>query len=95
MNEANFSTELWTGEGGMRAWFIHLIADAVKTLSILAALYIFWEVISLLRFRHYPEIYLQALEKAHFAFMFCTLLVTGLNFVFKQVIVLWQNKKHA
>jgi hypothetical protein len=63
----------------------------VKTLSILLALYLFWEVLALLHLRGYPPNLLDVLEKTHFVFMFAALCVLGLNFVAKQVVGLWQK----
>jgi len=81
-----FWSEMW------EEWFRPFFKDAIKTLSILAFLYVFWEVIDLMRLRGYPNVYLDALEKTHFAFMWASIVVTGGNFVIKQVIGLWPKK---
>lgn len=86
----SFPTELWEEE--LRPWFLHLAGDLVKTLSILAALYIFWEAINLLRIRGYPDNLLAQLEKVHFSFMWIALVSTSANFVVKQGVGLWRKK---
>jgi hypothetical protein len=90
VGQKSFSSQLWEGE--LKAWFLHFVADLVKTLCILAALYIFWEAIALLRFRGYPDSLCQMLEKTHFAFMWTALCVTSGNFVAKQAIAIWRKK---
>jgi hypothetical protein len=91
MKDTSFSSELWEEE--LRPWLLHFVPDLIKTLSILAALYIFWEAIALLRFRGYPDDLCQRLEKTHFAFMWVALCVTSGNFVAKQVVAIWRKKK--
>ena len=85
-----FLSEVWVE--GLRPWFLHFLIDLVKTLSILAALYIFWEAIALLRFRGYPNNLCEYLEKMHFAFMWAALCVTSSNFLLKQVVAIWRKK---
>ena len=85
-----FLSQLWQGD--LRPWFLHFLSDSIKTLSILAGLYVFWEAIALLRFRGYPDDLLANLEKMHFAFMWIALAVTSANFVLKQVVALWRKK---
>jgi hypothetical protein len=82
-----FWTEMW------EEWFRPLSKDCLKTFSILAVLYAFWEGIALMRFRGYPEAYLQPLEKTHFVFMYASLLVLGGVFVIKLVIGTWRTKR--
>ncbi len=91
MEDESFSSRVW--EGDLKPWFLHFVSDFVKTLSILAALYVFWEAIALLRFRGYPDGLCQNLEKTHFAFMWVALCVTSANFVFKQVFAIWPKKE--
>jgi len=86
-----FFSELWVQE--LRPWFLHLLSDFVKTLSILGVLYVIWEVVNLLRIRGYPPDLLSNIEKTHFAFMWIALVSTSFNFVIKQVIVLWRKRK--
>jgi hypothetical protein len=93
MGDEYFPSELWERE--LRPWFLHFVSDLVKTLSILSALYLFWEAIALLRFRGYPPDLCQSLEKTHFAFMWVALCVTSANFVLKQVFALWRKKPKA
>jgi hypothetical protein len=82
------------GEDSLKKWFTHLGTETLKTLSVLAVLEIFWEVISLMRFRHYPEDKLSSLEELHFRIMYCALVVLGFNFVIKLVVGLsWSSKK--
>jgi len=90
MESGSFLAELWEVE--LRPWLLHFASDLVKTLSILAALYVFWEAIALLRFRGYPDALCQRLEKTHFAFMWTALCVTSANFVLKQVVAIWRKK---
>lgn len=73
-------------------WFRPLSKDCLKTFSILAVLYAFWEVIALMRFRGYSDVYLQALEKTHFVFMWLALTVIGGSFVIKLLVGTWQTK---
>jgi hypothetical protein len=89
MENESFLCELWDDQ--LRPFFLHFIPDFVKSLSILAGLYVFWEAIALLRFRGYPDDLCQSLEKTHFAFMWIALSVTSLNFVLKQVFALWKK----
>lgn len=89
-DDTSFWSELWEQE--LRPWFLHLVADSTKTLSILAVLYVFWEAIALLRFRGYPDDLLARLERTHFAFMWTALTVTSANFVLKQVVAIWRKK---
>ena len=84
---APFWSEMW------EEWFRMLAQECLKTFSILAVLYAFWEVIALMRFSGYPPEYLDPLEKTHFAFMFVSLMVLGVNFVLKLVISTWSLKK--
>ena len=93
MQDEPFLSEIWKTE--LRPWFLHFGSDLAKTLSILAALYLFWEAIALLRFRGYPPDLCQSLEKTHFAFMWVALCVTSANFVLKQVFALWRKKPQA
>jgi hypothetical protein len=86
-----FWQQLWNED--LRSFFMSFLSDFVKTLSILAALYLFWEVVAWLRFRGYPDDLCQKLEKTHFAFMWIALLSTGVNFVLRQVVVIWNNKR--
>ncbi len=81
-----FWSEMWED------WFRPLSKDCLKTFSILAVLYVFWEVLTLMRFRGYPDVYLQPLEKAHFVFMWVSLVVIGGSFVIKLIISTWRNK---
>ncbi len=90
MEDQPFLSELWGRE--LRRWFLHVLSDFYKTLSILAALYVFWEAIALLGFRGYPDDLCQRLEKTHFAFMWVALCVTSANFVLKQVFAIWRKK---
>jgi len=87
---SSFLSTFWEDE--LSLWLIHFIADFVKTLCVIAALYVFWEAIAWLRFRGYPDDLCKQLEKTHFAFMWITLCVTGGNFVLKQVVALWRKK---
>jgi hypothetical protein len=91
MGDETFLSELWEGE--LRPWFLHFLSDFIRTISILAALYVFWEAIALLRFRGYPDSLCQRLEKTHFAFMWIALCATSANFVLKQVFAIWGKKK--
>jgi hypothetical protein len=93
MEEMNMSQEVWRGEGDLRRFLIHFIADIGKTVCLLGGLIIFWEIIVLFRFLHYPDANLDALEKVHFAGTYCTLVVTGISFVLKQMVGLWEKKK--
>jgi hypothetical protein len=90
-----FVAQIWSGHGGVEPFLVHLISDAIKCVSLLACLWIFWEIVAFLRFRHYPEPYLDALEKVHFVGTFCVLLVTSLTFVASQLVALWQKGKQA
>lgn len=90
MERNAFLSELWNE--GLRHWLLHFLADLAKTLCILAALYIFWEAIALLRYRGYPEELCQKLDKTHFAFMWTALCVTSGNFVLKQIFAIWRKK---
>jgi hypothetical protein len=89
MDDESFFPEMWHRD--LRSWFQHFISDFVKTFAILAGLYLFWEVIAWLRYRGYPDNLCQQLEKAHFAFMFSALCITGSNFVIKQLFGLWKR----
>jgi len=91
MQNESFWRELWKED--LRSFFKHILSDFVKTLSILAILYLYWEIVAWLRFRGYPDDLCQKLEKTHFAFMWIALLTTGANFVAKQGVVLWKNKR--
>jgi hypothetical protein len=86
-----FFVELWQDD--LRHFFLHLLGDGAKTLSILMLLYLFWEVLSWLRYRGYPDDLLRNLEKTHFAFMWIALSTTSTNFVIKQGVVLWRKDK--
>lgn len=90
MGDDSFLSDLWERE--LRPWFLHFLSDFVKTLSILVALYVFWEAIALLRFRGYPNSLCQSLEKTHFAFMWAALVVTSVNFILKQAVAIWKKK---
>ena len=79
--------ELWED------WFRPLSKDILKTLSILAILFGFWEFIALMRLRGYPDVYLDKLDKTHFAFMWALLVVVSGSFVVKQFMGLWSNKR--
>jgi hypothetical protein len=81
-----------SGNGTLKMWFHHLYTDTCMTLSVLAVLWIFWEAISLMRFRHYPEDKLSSLEELHFRIMYCALVVLGCNFLIKLVVGLWPKK---
>ena len=87
--EKPFAAELWED---LRPFLLHFISDSIKTACILGALLAFWEGVNLLRIRGYPDEYLKGLESTHFVFMWCTLCVTGGNFVLKQVFALWRKK---
>jgi len=87
----SFWQQLWKED--LRSFFKHFLSDFVKTVSILTALYLFWEIVAWLRFRGYPDDLCQNLEKTHFAFMWIALLSTGVNFVLRQVVVIWKNKR--
>jgi len=89
--DESFWREVWTED--LRSFVKHFLSDFVKTLSILAALYLFWEVVAWLRFRGYPDDLCQKLEKTHFAFMWIALVVTGVNFVLRQVVGIWNNNR--
>jgi hypothetical protein len=80
-------SEIW------EEWFRPLSKDALKTLSILAIMYVFWETIVLMRLRGYPEAYLQPFEKTHFVFMWVLYVVTGGNFILKQLVGLWPKRR--
>jgi hypothetical protein len=82
-----FWAEMW------KEWFRPFFKDVLKTFSILAVMYVFWEAILLMRLRSYPEIYLQAFEKTHFVFMWVLYVVTGGNFVIKQIVGLWPKRR--
>jgi|ERR1700677_3804439 hypothetical protein len=82
-----FWSEMWN------EWFRPLFKDCLKTFSVLAVLYGFWEAISWMRFRGYPEDYLQKIESTHFALMYCTLMILGASFVLKLIGGLWQPRK--
>jgi hypothetical protein len=88
-----FVTELWSGD--LRRFFLHFVGDSVKTACILAGLYLFWELIALLRLSGYPTDLLDRLEKAHFVFMYLTLCVTGVNFLLKQTFEIWRKKNKS
>jgi len=90
VEQERFLSELWEGE--LRPFLLHFVSDLVKTLCILAALYVFWEAIALLRFRGYPDGLCQRLEKTHFAFMWIALCITSGNFVLKQAFAIWRKK---
>jgi len=90
MEQKSFLSKLW--EGSLRDWLLHFVADLVKTLCILASLYIFWEAIALLRFRGYPDGLCKKLEYTDFAFMWAALCVTSGNFVLKLVVGTWRKK---
>jgi hypothetical protein len=79
-------SEMW------EEWFRPLSKDCLRTFSVLAVLYVFWEVISLMRYRGYPDTYIQPLEKTHFAFMYASLLVIGASFVFKLAATQWRSR---
>jgi len=85
--QERFWSEIW------QDWFRPLAKDCLKTSSILAVLYLFWEILTWMRFRGYPDEYLQPLEKTHFVFMYCALLVIGSSFVLKLVVSTWSNKR--
>jgi hypothetical protein len=91
MEDESLLFEIW--QEGLRPWFLHLVIDLVKTLSILTVLYICWEAIALLRFRGYPDDLCKNLEKTHFVFMWTALSITSANFVLKQVVSLWKTKR--
>ena len=82
-----FWSELW------EEWFRDFFKDAIKTLSILAFLYLVWEGIALLRLGGYPAAYLDVFEKTHFAFMWAAMVVNCGNFVIKQMVGLWPKKR--
>lgn len=88
---ASFWSELWHQD--LRAWFKHFLSDLIKTLSVLAGLYLFWEAIAWFRFRGYPDELCQRLEKTHFAFTWMTLCVISGNFILKQTVALWKKKR--
>jgi hypothetical protein len=83
----SFWPEIW------EEWFRDLAKDCLKSFSILAVLYGFWEALSLMRFRGYPEEDIQALDKAHFAFLYAAFLVLGITFVLRLVTSQWPKKK--
>lgn len=85
----SFGNELWADE--LRPFFLHFTSDFIRTSVILIGLYLFWEIIRILRLRGYPDELLGYLEKAHFASMFAALCVTGINFVIKQIVILWRK----
>jgi hypothetical protein len=80
-------SEIW------EEWFRPLSQDALKTFSILAIMYVIWEAIVLMRFSGYPDVYLQPFEKTHFVFMWILYVVSGGNFLLKQVVGLWKKPK--
>ncbi len=88
---AGFWSKLWKRD--LEEWFGHFLSDLVKTLSTLAALYVFWEGIAWLRFRGYPDDLCQQLEKTHFAFTWASLCIIGASFILKQVVSLWKKKR--
>lgn len=77
--------ELWED------WLRPLSIDCIKTFSILAVLYGVWEALSFMRYRGYPQEYLDAIEKIHFAFLYTSLLILGASFVLKLAIGLWKK----
>jgi hypothetical protein len=83
-----FWSEMWN------EWFRPLFKDVLKTFSILAIMFVFWEGIVLMRLRGYPDVYLDPFEKTHFAFMWVLYVVTGSNFVLKQIFGLWPKKRN-
>jgi hypothetical protein len=83
-----FWSEMW------EEWFRPVSKDALKTFSILAIMYLFWEAIVLLRLRGYPDAHLEAFEKTHFVLMWVLYVVTGGNFVLKQVVGLWSKNRN-
>jgi hypothetical protein len=89
----SFIQKIWSGDGAVEDYLVHLVSDGIKTLSLLAVLWIVWEFISLMRFRHFPEPYLDALEKVHFAGTVSVLTVTSFALVLSQVIELWKKSK--
>ena len=94
MAHKSFFAEIWTGHGGVRPFLIHFVSDLIKTVCLLAGLWLFWETISFLRFRHYPEEYLSILEKIHFVATVCILTVTSITFVVSQVAA-WFKLKNS
>jgi hypothetical protein len=86
--EASFKEELWQD---LRPFLLGLLSDAIKTLSILAVLYLFWEAVALLRVSGYPDEFLQRLEKTHFSFMWVALFITSSNFILR-VMLIWRKK---
>ncbi len=84
---AGFWSEMW------EEWFRPLSKDSLKSPSVLAILYVFWEGIVLMRVRGYPSGYLNICEKTHFAFMWASLVVISSNFLIKQVVGLWSKKR--
>jgi len=87
--EKAFRLELWDAE--LRPWFLHVIPDAIKSVSILGVLLLFWEGVALLRFLGYPDDLLQRLEKTHFFFIWIALVAISINFVLKLVISTWRK----
>ena len=91
MEYANsFGEELWSE---LRPWCLHVCADAIRSASIILLLYLFWEVITLLRLRGYPPDSLSMLERTHFCFMWVALVILGGSFVGQAFITLWRKKR--
>jgi hypothetical protein len=71
---------------------VHLMADAVFTMGILALLAIFWEGIQWLKFRGYDTDKLDKLHSLHFAIAYLALLVLGIAFLVKLGALLWKKR---
>ena len=80
-------SEMW------EEWFRPLSKDVLKTLSILAVLFVLWRVVALMRWAGYPDVYATTFEKTHFVFMWISLVILGGNFVAKQLFGLWTRPK--
>jgi TRAP-type C4-dicarboxylate transport system permease small subunit len=93
MDNKNLFQEIWSGEGLIRWWLVHSISDACMILSSLGIIWGFWEVILLMRVRHYPEAKLSSLEDLHFHIMYCVFVVLGVDFVLRLVAGLWLTKR--
>lgn len=93
MDDEHFLRQIWSGHGSVKFFLVHFISDLIKSFCLLAGLWLFWESISFLRFRHYPDDYLRLLEKLHFAATFCILTVTSIAFLVSQVASWFAGKK--
>ncbi len=86
-----FFNTLWDRD--LKEFLGNLLADLVKSISVLLSLATFQVMVALLRWVGMHAEYLNPLERVDFTLMYAAMWVVGLSFIGKLVAALWRQKR--